>query len=288
MSYADMAEAILQYSETQRAELKALAESSRTGSPYRREWNAVRTCDWLTKDAKGEPPSFGSWLLIQTDRADNIGLFAREYEETTFSAVARTTTEVVAYWNEMGGFTDVGRLIFDDARTEFLATAATNGWRNVLRDEHANTGTTHALYRFFGDKGRLLYIGLTLNPSSRWKAHGKDKPWWHEVRNVTIELFPNRASVEAAERTAIQAEQPLYNVVHNRRPISPPPATPPPPCGCETCEEYGDLPMQDRPEWKNVDPDDARLADILTPIDQPRLGVPADPVGLAASQPLRP
>ncbi len=77
-------------------------------------------------------------------------------------------------------------------------------------------GTPHALYRFWGSSGTLLYIGLTLNPASRWANHIRDKPWWLEVHSITIEHFPDRQSVVDAEKAAIRAERPRYNVVHNR------------------------------------------------------------------------
>jgi predicted GIY-YIG superfamily endonuclease len=75
----------------------------------------------------------------------------------------------------------------------------------------------HALYRFFGQGGQLLYIGITRDPSSRWGQHRGDKPWWFEVQRIEIESLPDRASALKAERLAIQSEKPRYNVVHNRR-----------------------------------------------------------------------
>ncbi|WP_224279095.1 GIY-YIG nuclease family protein [Nocardioides lacusdianchii] len=75
---------------------------------------------------------------------------------------------------------------------------------------------THALYRFHSADGTLLYVGITADPGTRWRAHSHDKPWWHEVANVTVEQHPDRQAVLEAERAAIIAEQPRYNVVHNR------------------------------------------------------------------------
>ena len=72
-----------------------------------------------------------------------------------------------------------------------------------------------ALYRFFTTDDVLLYVGVSLNPGARWKQHRADKPWWSEVATVTVETFPTRDVVLEAERTAIQAESPRYNVVHN-------------------------------------------------------------------------
>ena len=74
----------------------------------------------------------------------------------------------------------------------------------------------HALYRFFDEADQLLYIGITLNPGARWKQHRADKPWWTDVATVTVETHPDRTSVLEAERTAILAEHPLHNVIHNR------------------------------------------------------------------------
>lgn len=79
------------------------------------------------------------------------------------------------------------------------------------------TTQPHALYRFFDASSVLLYIGITADPGSRWKQHRDDKPWWVDVGNITVETYPDRTSVLAAERAAILAEKPLHNVVYNRR-----------------------------------------------------------------------
>jgi predicted GIY-YIG superfamily endonuclease len=78
--------------------------------------------------------------------------------------------------------------------------------------------STHALYRFFDISGQLLYAGITMNPSRRWAKHRDEKPWWHDVANITIETHPGRKAVLTAERHAIQTERPLYNVNHNHPP----------------------------------------------------------------------
>lgn len=75
----------------------------------------------------------------------------------------------------------------------------------------------HALYRFYADDGTLLYVGITLDPGARWRAHRDDKPWWQQIVNITVETYTDRCSVLDAERAAIIAEQPRYNIVHNRR-----------------------------------------------------------------------
>lgn len=44
--------------------------------------------------------------------------------------------------------------------------------------------TTHALYRFYDAAGALLYVGITIDPGSRWRSHAHDKPWWQQVAQI--------------------------------------------------------------------------------------------------------
>ncbi len=74
----------------------------------------------------------------------------------------------------------------------------------------------HALYRFYDSAGALLYVGITLNPTHRWKKHRDGKPWWAEVMRIQLEQYPDRPKVLDAERTAILTEHPRYNIVHNQ------------------------------------------------------------------------
>lgn len=74
---------------------------------------------------------------------------------------------------------------------------------------------SHALYRFFSGH-ELLYIGITMDPGSRWATHRDEKTWWQQVDTITVETHPTRAAALDAERAAIITEQPRHNVVHNR------------------------------------------------------------------------
>lgn len=73
----------------------------------------------------------------------------------------------------------------------------------------------HALYRFFNPSGTLLYIGITANLPTRLHDHRDDKPWWTTVANITVQHYPDRETVLAAEKAAIIAEKPLHNITHN-------------------------------------------------------------------------
>lgn len=71
-----------------------------------------------------------------------------------------------------------------------------------------------ALYRIRGEAAVLLYIGITNSPAIRWNAHQQAQPWWDELRSLTVEWHETRDEAEAAEKAAILAEQPKYNVTY--------------------------------------------------------------------------
>lgn len=69
----------------------------------------------------------------------------------------------------------------------------------------------HAVYRMFDDRGRLLYVGVTGNPSRRIKEHS-EKRWFPLVTSIRLEWFQTRAAAVLAESRAIQAERPRLNI----------------------------------------------------------------------------
>ncbi|MFD6565429.1 GIY-YIG nuclease family protein [Micromonospora profundi] len=78
-----------------------------------------------------------------------------------------------------------------------------------------------ALYRFFNREGVLLYVGITVDPRVRWHQHSKDKPDWRQVVDIRLEHYDTRDEALDAERRAIQAELPLWNIQHNMGPTVP-------------------------------------------------------------------
>lgn len=75
------------------------------------------------------------------------------------------------------------------------------------------------LYRHFNLEGELLYVGISINAFERYKQHAIEKDWFDSVINMTVERFSTRQQALEAEKAAIKAEKPKYNVVHN--PIAP-------------------------------------------------------------------
>lgn len=57
----------------------------------------------------------------------------------------------------------------------------------------------------------LIYVGVSSNPKSRFVIHRR-KPWWRNVDRVQFQWFPSRAAAFAAERVAIIADRPRYNI----------------------------------------------------------------------------
>lgn len=73
-----------------------------------------------------------------------------------------------------------------------------------------------SLYRFYGRKNLLLYIGITNNMIRRFGTHGEQKSWHPDVVRVEVEHYPSRQHALSAEAAAIAAEAPIYNVQHNQ------------------------------------------------------------------------
>jgi predicted GIY-YIG superfamily endonuclease len=67
------------------------------------------------------------------------------------------------------------------------------------------------VYRFYDDKDRLLYVGITRKPQARFQAHQLKADWWDHAERCTIDVRASRASAFWAEGMAIHHEGPLYN-----------------------------------------------------------------------------
>lgn len=72
------------------------------------------------------------------------------------------------------------------------------------------------LYRFWRNE-ELLYIGISINSFTRAAQHSRHADFWPEATHVTFEHHNNRDDVERAEKEAIRAEMPIYNIAHALR-----------------------------------------------------------------------
>lgn len=67
------------------------------------------------------------------------------------------------------------------------------------------------LYRYWSDRGTLLYIGISINAVARLAQH-KDQAWFSRIAKITIERFETYQEAEEAELRAICYEGPIHNV----------------------------------------------------------------------------
>jgi predicted GIY-YIG superfamily endonuclease len=74
-----------------------------------------------------------------------------------------------------------------------------------------------AVYRAYDAAGRLLYVGVTDNIDRRIDGHSASG-WRASMAALTLTIYPSRAVALAAERDAIRAERPLWNVMHSTDP----------------------------------------------------------------------
>ena len=72
------------------------------------------------------------------------------------------------------------------------------------------TGDSTALYRLFDAEERLLYVGISLGPATRFRAHAS-RDWWLDVAKSTLEWWPDLETAKAAEKLAIETERPIHN-----------------------------------------------------------------------------
>ncbi len=88
--------------------------------------------------------------------------------------------------------------------------------RLVVRTRKRQTrDVPHALYRFYDEQDRLLYVGISLTLIIRMSSHRATKNWWRDVSRVRVQHYPNRDAATAAEAIAIRGEKPLHNIQHS-------------------------------------------------------------------------
>lgn len=71
---------------------------------------------------------------------------------------------------------------------------------------------TTTLYRAYDDRDRLLYVGISDGEFIRLAQHSASAPWTVHAVRILLERYTLRADAEDAERRAIAAEDPVWNV----------------------------------------------------------------------------
>lgn len=68
-----------------------------------------------------------------------------------------------------------------------------------------------ALYRWFDEQGRLLYVGISVSPLTRQSQHQATSAWYPRACAQSLEWFSSRHEAHIAEIKAIHTENPLFN-----------------------------------------------------------------------------
>lgn len=68
------------------------------------------------------------------------------------------------------------------------------------------------LYRYFDNKGNLLYVGVSVNTFIRMTQHRTKSAWFFLATRTEIENYKSRGEALKAERRAIKNENPAYNI----------------------------------------------------------------------------
>lgn len=77
------------------------------------------------------------------------------------------------------------------------------------------SGPRCTIYRAFDGNGVLLYIGRSTRVEARLREHEKYAPWASQVARWEVTECADWWDALSAEREAIEAEAPLYNVMFN-------------------------------------------------------------------------
>ena len=89
------------------------------------------------------------------------------------------------------------------------------GWKPKPTGFKAKEPTT--LYRFYGQGGDLLYVGIAVNPKNRIDRHRTTKPWWGEVGKIETVLYPTRDEARWVEKLEVLLGMPKYNTIYVMR-----------------------------------------------------------------------
>lgn len=79
----------------------------------------------------------------------------------------------------------------------------------IQREALKRTPTT--VYVCRDDSDRVLYVGVSVEAHTRFRAHVK-KEWWIDVAVIALERFPDRQSALNREAELIASLNPLHNI----------------------------------------------------------------------------
>jgi hypothetical protein len=167
------------------------------------------------------------FIVIGCTQAGHVDVLGRArdlfHQRLCFATTSRESTEVVlgtaAPAHRIGsGSPGVGYVYSEDDQKirKFRAAYVNDAQiKSIARGEPV--GEPQALYRWYDRDDTLLYVGRSNQPVRRAGEHAQDKQWWRDVARSTVEWHPSLPAVIAAEKHAIETEQPIHNDLHNRK-----------------------------------------------------------------------
>lgn len=81
------------------------------------------------------------------------------------------------------------------------------------------------VYKAYDATGALLYVGMSVSPWARLKAHAGASEWWGDTAHVVITGYADRISAHDAEIRSIHIDGPAHN--RQRYPATATPAAQP-------------------------------------------------------------
>lgn len=76
----------------------------------------------------------------------------------------------------------------------------------------------HYLYWLLDPSDAVLYVGCSVDPEARLRAHRSDQPWSDLIARQVVDGPFDRADCLRREAAAIAADLPRFNVAHNPNP----------------------------------------------------------------------
>lgn len=75
---------------------------------------------------------------------------------------------------------------------------------------HPGKADETAVYRLYDVSGKLLYVGISRDPMTRWAQH-QGQGWWTRVASYAVSWHPDRVAAAREESEAIEHEAPVHN-----------------------------------------------------------------------------